>query len=154
MLAEDDDLDVLKRHVFEQARAIVDESGHPLESTGATAWTFGTLPTRATAEGLGQTVVSYPAVVDEGATVGVRLFASAEEQADEMWLGTRRLLSLQRPPLGNVLRPLLSDDVKFAIIRSPYDGPRRGSRIVSPPPSTRSSSMPAGRHGMNATTPP
>ncbi len=124
VLAEDDDLDVLKRHVFEQARAIVAESGHPLESTGATAWTFGTLPTRVTAEGLGQTVVSYPAVVDEGATVGVRLFASAEEQADEMWLGTRRLLSLQRPPLGNVLRPLLSDDVKFAIIRSPYDGPQ------------------------------
>ena len=77
-----------------------------------------------------------------------------EEQAEEMWLGTRRLLSLHRPPLGNVLRPLLSDDVKFAIIRSPYDAPRRGSRIVSPPPSTRSSSMPAGRHGMNATTPP
>ena len=124
VLAEDDDLGVLKRHVFEQARAIVDEGGHPLESTGATAWTFGTLPTRVTAEGLGQTVVSYPAVVDEGATVGVRLFASAEEQADEMWLGTRRLLSLQRPPLGNVLRPLLSDDVKFAIIRSPYDGPQ------------------------------
>ncbi|MEC7144327.1 MAG: DUF3418 domain-containing protein, partial [Actinomycetota bacterium] len=124
VLAEDDDLRVLKRHVFEQARAIVDEGGHPLESTGATAWTFGTLPTRVTAEGLGQTVVSYPAVVDEGATVGVRLFASAEAQADEMWLGTRRLLSLQRPPLGNVLRPLLSDDVKFAIIRSPYDGPQ------------------------------
>ena len=124
VLAEDDDLGVLKRHVAEQARAIVDDGGHPLENTGATAWTFGTLPTRVTAEGLGQTIASYPAVVDEGATVGVRLFASVEEQAEEMWLGTRRLLSFHRPPLANVLRPILSDDVKFAIIRSPYDGPQ------------------------------
>ena len=41
-----------------------------------------------------------------------------------MWLGARRLLSIARPPLGKVLRPLLTDDVKFAIIRSPYDGPQ------------------------------
>ncbi|MEM8708547.1 MAG: DUF3418 domain-containing protein, partial [Actinomycetota bacterium] len=124
VLAEDDDLGVLKRHFLDEARAIVNEGGHSLEMSGATSWTFGTLPRSVTAEGLGQTVTSYPAVVDEGETVGVRLFASAGEQADEMWLGTRRLLSIARPPLGKVLRPLLSDDVKFAIIRSPYDGPQ------------------------------
>ncbi len=124
VLAEDDDLAVLKRHFLDEARAIVNEGGHSLETTRATTWTFGTLPRTITAQGLGQTVTSYPAVVDEGETVGVRLFATADEQADEMWLGTRRLLSIARPPLGKVLRPLLSDDVKFAIIRSPYDGPQ------------------------------
>ena len=124
VLAEDDDLEVLKRHFLEEAREIVSQGGHSLEATGATSWTFGTLPRTVTAEGLGQTVTSYPAVVDEGDTVGVRLFATADEQIDHMWLGTRRLLSLARPPLGKVLRPLLSDDVKFAIIRSPYDGPQ------------------------------
>ena len=124
VLAEDDDLAVLHRHFLDEARAVLDESGHELETTGATTWTFGTLPRTVTAEGLGQTVTSYPAVVDEGDTVGVQLLATAGEQADHMWLGTRRLLSLARPPLGRVLRPLLSDDVKFAIIRSPYDGPQ------------------------------
>lgn len=123
-LAEDDDLGVLKRHFLEEARALLEAGGHELEATGATMWTFGTLPRTVSAEGLGQTVTSYPALIDEGDTVGVRLFATADEQADHMWSGTRRLLSIARPPLGKVLRPLLSDDVKFAIIRSPYDGPQ------------------------------
>jgi len=124
VLAEDDDLAVLKRHFLDEARAMLNENSHALEVTGATSWTFGTLPRTVAAKGLGQTVTSYPAIVDEGESVGVRLFATADEQADAMWLGTRRLLSIARPPLGKVLRPLLSDDVKFAIIRSPYDGPQ------------------------------
>lgn len=123
-LAEDDDLDLLKRHFLEEARALLGEGGHPLEATGTTTWTFGTVPRTVTAEGLGQTVTSYPALVDEGDSVGVRLFATPQEQADHMWLGARRLLSIARPPLGKVLRPLLTDDVKFAIIRSPYEGPQ------------------------------
>ncbi|MEM9202798.1 MAG: ATP-dependent RNA helicase HrpA, partial [Actinomycetota bacterium] len=124
VLAEDDDLGVLKSHFLDEARALLNEGGHALEATGKATWAFGTLPRTVVAEGLGQAVTSYPAVVDEGETVGVRLFATEDEQADEMWLGTRRLLSITRPPLGKVLRPLLSDDVKFAIIRSPYDGPQ------------------------------
>lgn len=124
VMAEDDDLALLKQHFLDEARALLDEGGHALEATGATNWVFGTLPRTVTAEGLGQTVTSYPAVVDEGDSVGVRLFATAAEQDEQMWLGVRRLLSLHRPPLGKVLRPLLTDEVKFAIIRSPYDGPQ------------------------------
>ena len=40
-----------------------------------------------------------------------------------MWEGTRRLLLLRRPPVGSVLRNLLTDDVKYAIVVSPYESP-------------------------------
>jgi ATP-dependent helicase HrpA len=123
-LAEDDDLEVLKRHFVEEARKLLDRGGHELEATGAITWVFDRIPRTISTEGLGQIVTSYPALVDEGETVGVRLFATTEEQADQMWLGTRRLLSLARPALGRVLRPLLTAEVKDAIVRSPYDGPQ------------------------------
>ncbi|MGA0239482.1 MAG: DUF3418 domain-containing protein [Acidimicrobiales bacterium] len=124
ILAEDDNLSILKDHFVAEARALLDASSHEFERTGATTWVFGRLPRTITSERLGQVITSYPALVDEGDTVGLRLFATPEEQADHMWFGNRRLLSLARPPLGRVLRPLLTDEVKHVIVQSPYDGPQ------------------------------
>ena len=124
VLAEDNDLEVLKRYFLDQARALLHADSHDLEVTGATAWSFSRIPHTVSAEGLGQAVTSYPALVDEGETIGLRLFATADEQAEQMWLGARRLLSLARPPLGNVLRPLLTNEAKLIIVQSPYKGPQ------------------------------
>jgi ATP-dependent helicase HrpA len=44
--------------------------------------------------GTGQAVRAYPALMDEGATVGVRVLDTPAAQADAMWAGTRRLLLL------------------------------------------------------------
>ncbi len=119
-LAEDDDLELLKRHLHDQARRVLAEAGHPLEHPGADYWDFGDLPTVVEAEGLGQVVKSFPALVDHGDSVGVELVATAAEQHEKSWAGVRRLLSIERPSLAKVLRPLLTDEVKFAILASPY----------------------------------
>jgi ATP-dependent helicase HrpA len=78
--------------------------GPQAQRSGLTDWTIGTLaPTFETSRG-GQPVKAYPALVDEGATVAVRLFDTEAEQREAMWAGTRRLLVLRLP----------SDPAKFA----------------------------------------
>src|SRR5690606_35591693 len=45
----------------------------------------------------GRRVRGYPALIDEGETVGVRVLTSPEDQERAMWTGTRRLLLLAAP---------------------------------------------------------
>jgi len=65
-------------------------------------------------------VDGYPALVDEGKTVGVTVFASAADQARAMHGGTRRLLMLSAPsPLAH-LRNSLSRDQLLTLAATPY----------------------------------
>ena len=122
-LAEDDDLELLQRHLHEEARELLAKTSHSLERTGLTDWDFGDFPESVEATGLGQPVTSYPTLIDDGDSVSIRLVADLDTQTSMMWEGTRRLLLLHRPPVGRVLRNLLTEDVKYAIVVSPYDSP-------------------------------
>lgn len=64
---------------------------------GLTSWTIGTLPRTFETRRAGQPVKAYPALVDEGASVAVRLFDTEAEQQKAMWTGTRRLILLNIP---------------------------------------------------------
>ncbi len=55
-------------------------------------WTIGTLSRVFETRRAGQPVKAYPALVDDGDTVSVRLFDTEAEQAQAMWKGTRRLI--------------------------------------------------------------
>jgi ATP-dependent helicase HrpA len=68
----------------------------------------------------GHTVEAYPALVDEGDTVAVRLFADRDEQAEAMWAGTRRLLQLRLPAAARAMGRLASSAVRRSITTSPY----------------------------------
>src|SRR5207253_3692170 len=94
VLAVAKDLDAVRREVGRHRRAALSQVTHDLERTGATTWTFGTVPKTVEVPWQGTTIVGHPAVVDEGASVGVRLVPSAAEQRWAMWSGTRRLLLL------------------------------------------------------------
>jgi ATP-dependent helicase HrpA len=98
-------------------------TGHELEQTGLTAWSIGELPRVVEVSGAAHSVRTYPALVDEGASVGVRLLATPAEQADAMWTGTRRLLLLNLPAAGRLLRPLLTNEATAAVKGGPYEGP-------------------------------
>ncbi len=74
-----------------------------LERTGSTQWDFGDLPESAIVTVDGHNAQTYPALFDEGRTVGVRLFATQTEQFDAMWEGLRRLLRIR---LGSPVRQL------------------------------------------------
>ncbi|MEU9454601.1 ATP-dependent RNA helicase HrpA [Streptomyces sp. NPDC048277] len=112
-LAEDKDLEALKlrlkpkaRQALSQAAAATAErqGGESLERKGLTDWTIGTLTRVFETRRAGQPVKAYPALVDDGDTVSVRLFDTEEEQTAAMWKGMRRL----------VLRNIPVNPAKFA----------------------------------------
>jgi ATP-dependent helicase HrpA len=68
----------------------------------------------------GQQVTAYPALVDEGTSVAVRLFDNEREQAAAMWRGTRRLVLLTVPsPVKQVVRRL-DNATKLALSANPH----------------------------------
>ncbi|MFB9467036.1 ATP-dependent RNA helicase HrpA [Streptomyces cinereospinus] len=100
-LAEDKDLETLRlqlkpraRKALSQAAAAtaVRQGGESVERKGLTDWTIGTLDRVFETRRAGQPVKAYPALVDDGDTVSVRLFDTEAEQAEAMWQGTRRLI--------------------------------------------------------------
>jgi ATP-dependent helicase HrpA len=74
--------------------------------TGCKAWTFGPLPDTFDAQHDGQRLFGFPALVDEGASVGVRVFATAAEAAIAQRRGLVRLLRLV---MARDLKPLRKD---------------------------------------------
>ncbi|PWI16523.1 ATP-dependent RNA helicase HrpA [Streptomyces sp. Act143] len=100
-LAEDKDLEALKLQLKPKARKALSQAaaataerqgGESLERAGLADWTIGTLTRVFETRRAGQPVKAYPALVDDGDTVSVRLFDTEAEQAEAMWRGTRRLI--------------------------------------------------------------
>ena len=65
-----------------------------------TTWTFGTIEASFTQTRAGHEVRGYPALVDEGATVGLQVFGSEDEAEARHRLGVRRLLLLELDVAG------------------------------------------------------
>ncbi|SHN88303.1 ATP-dependent helicase HrpA [Geodermatophilus obscurus] len=93
-LATGKDLQALRREVAPQSRASLAAAASDVERTGQTAWTFGTLPRTVEVRRGGHVGTAYPALVDEGTTVGVRVVATEVEATRLTWRGARRLLVL------------------------------------------------------------
>lgn len=128
--AEDKDLEALKlrlrpkaREALSQAAAATTErrGGESLERSGLTDWTIGTLTRVFETRRAGQPVKAYPALVDDGDTVSVRLFDSEAEQAEAMWKGTRRLI-LRNIPVNpaKFASERLTNAQKLALSANPH----------------------------------
>jgi ATP-dependent helicase HrpA len=114
------DLDELAGRLKPKVRAAIAATAPDIERTGLTAWTIGTLPRRyARAQGA-NTVHGYPALVDEGATVALRVLASEAEQAAAMRAGTRRLLLLNTPSPARYVAGQLSNRDKLQLQVNPH----------------------------------
>lgn len=120
------DLDALKeplRPTFERAMAdVASDSG--VTATGQVAWTFGTVEESFVQRRAGHEVRGFPALVDEGATVGLQVLATADEAAAHHRLGVRRLVLLAlgpADPVDDVLAAAgLDQRAKLALVGSPY----------------------------------
>jgi ATP-dependent helicase HrpA len=66
----------------------------PSEYTQLTDWTFGELPELMEVPVGGQTVLGYPALTDDGETVSLKVFDSAEEAAEVHRKGLTRLFMI------------------------------------------------------------
>jgi ATP-dependent helicase HrpA len=129
-LAEDKDLEALKLRLGPKTRAAISKAfdasaakdGTGIEQrTGLTRWTVGALPRTFETRRAGQPVRAYPALVDEGSSVAVRLFDTEPEQAEAMWRGTRRLILLNIPANpAKFAQDQLGNSEKLALSRSPH----------------------------------
>jgi ATP-dependent helicase HrpA len=120
VLAVGEDLSVLRHQLQEAVRDVVSAKTHPLERSGATTWEFGDIPRTVRIKGVAGSVTAYPALVDEGRSVGLRVMATAEEQAEAMWFGTRRLLSRRAERAAKLLDPLLTPQAAADLSLGPY----------------------------------
>ncbi|NAZ87314.1 ATP-dependent RNA helicase HrpA [Kineococcus indalonis] len=128
VLAEGKDFARLREAVSTQVRATIAEAADELRRTGATAWPAepgpddlpAHVPDTHTTVRRGSDVVSFPALVDEGATVGLRTFATAAEAAAAHREGTVRLLLLVLPPPLRTVQSGLPNDAKLLLARAPH----------------------------------
>ena len=82
VLAQGKDLARVREAVRPRLRAELTATGS-LERRGERSWTLGTLPRTVTLPGTGAAVTAYPALVDEGETVGVRTFETGRPGAGD-----------------------------------------------------------------------
>ncbi|GAA1848825.1 ATP-dependent RNA helicase HrpA [Asanoa iriomotensis] len=121
-VARGKDLPALQAQLKAEVRATVTAAAPGIARTGLTAWDFGPLPRSLEQDRAGFRVTAYPALVDEGATVGVEVFDTAAEQAAAMVAGTRRLLLLTLPNPATFLQGRLTNQQKLALSRNPHRG--------------------------------
>ncbi|MFD7444361.1 ATP-dependent RNA helicase HrpA [Streptomyces sp. NPDC059909] len=129
-LAEAKDLEALRLQLKPKARQALSEAaaataerpgGTAVERTGLTDWTIGTLTKVFETRRAGQPVKAYPALVDQGETVAVRLFDTEAEQAQAMWQGTRKLILLNIPVNpAKFASERMTNQQKLALSRNPH----------------------------------
>ncbi|WP_369139435.1 ATP-dependent RNA helicase HrpA [Modestobacter versicolor] len=106
-LAQGKDLAALRAQVAPQARASLARAASTYERTGQTGWTFGDLPATVEVDRGGHPVTAFPALVDEGQTVGVRVVPTEAEATRLAWRGARRLVLVTTPsPVKQVVKGL------------------------------------------------
>ncbi|MFF4809512.1 ATP-dependent RNA helicase HrpA [Micromonospora chersina] len=121
-VAEGKDLPALQRELRQEVRQVVAAAAPDVARTGLTGWDIGTLPRTIEQVRAGYAVTAYPALVDEGMTVGVKVFDSPAEQEAAHWAGTRRLIRLTVPSPAKFLQGRLSNEAKLALSRNPHGG--------------------------------
>ena len=114
-LAWSKDLDALRERLQPKVRAAVARSAPSVQHSGLTAWTVDPLPRLVESSVDGRTVTAYPALVDEGDTVGVGAFASEAEAAAAHRAGLRRLLLLGAGNVAKRIRTSLPKDTELAL---------------------------------------
>ncbi|MEX3609597.1 ATP-dependent RNA helicase HrpA [Rothia sp. LK2588] len=90
------------------------------EVSGLTAWPERDLPRKIERVIATQTVAGYPALVDEGKTVAVRIFPSSEEAEQAQRGGVIRLLQLQVPSPLRYVSDHLSNREKIVFTQNPH----------------------------------
>ncbi|GAB3525635.1 ATP-dependent RNA helicase HrpA [Arthrobacter monumenti] len=90
------------------------------ERTGQASWTFGNIDSQVRRMVAGHTITGYPALLDEGAAVGLKVFQSAAEQRSSMRGGVIRLLALRVPSPAKYVLEHLSNHEKLTFSQNPH----------------------------------
>ncbi|MGF9646637.1 ATP-dependent RNA helicase HrpA [Pseudarthrobacter oxydans] len=90
------------------------------EQEGLTEWSFGTIQRQVSSVVKGHTVTGYPALVDQGKSVALRVFQTPDEQQDAMRGGVIRLLALRVPAPDRYVLEHLSNTEKLTFSQNPH----------------------------------
>jgi ATP-dependent helicase HrpA len=123
VVASGRDLGALSVALGERARrAVAAVMPSRYRRSGLQQWPGGDLPRMLETEVDGRRIVAYPTLVDEGASVGVRLVIDAAEQERLMAAGTRRLLLLAVPRAQAQVERRLRGEPGMGAVRPPAPG--------------------------------
>jgi ATP-dependent helicase HrpA len=104
--------------------AAASESPGFAERSGLTAWEWDAIPEHVDRRQAGNVIRAYPALVDEGSSVALRLVPTAEERDRASRRGIRRLLVLATPTPVAYVQEHLSNEEKLSLAASSYPGTR------------------------------
>lgn len=93
-VVEGRDLATLREHLGEQNTSAPPPTATPFHRDGLTRWDFGPLPPHIDSRRGGLSLLRYPALVDQGDTVGLRLLDTAADAERNTRLGALRLFVL------------------------------------------------------------
>jgi len=119
-VAEGKDLEALRDKLGDRVRETISKAADDVERAGLTTPAFGELPEVFEARRRGHSVKAYPALVDEGETVAVRMLDTPAQQAAAMWTGTRKLVRLNLPSPMKYINRNLSNTAKLVLARNPH----------------------------------
>ena len=91
-----------------------------IEQDALTSWTFGDLPEVLDTKVAGGVVRGYPAIIDQGKTVSVRVESTADAAAAATRDGVLRLVLLNVPSPASYVQEHLTAQEKLALAASPY----------------------------------
>ncbi|WP_431071501.1 ATP-dependent RNA helicase HrpA [Microbacterium phyllosphaerae] len=91
-----------------------------IEKDGLTTWIFGDLPDVLDTRVAGGVVRGYPAIVDQGKTVSVRVESTADAAVAATRAGVLRLVLLGVPSPSSYVQQHLTSQEKLALAASPY----------------------------------
>ncbi len=118
-LALGKDLDALRKRLSGRARIAIAATAPGMERSDIVDWDIGTLTPMIENSREGHLVRGYPALVDDGDSVSLRVFTNPQIQARVMRSGIRRLLLLTVPISRKSIGRDISNDALLAIGRDP-----------------------------------
>ncbi len=121
-IAEGKDLAAIKQQLRSEIRAALSTVVSGVERSGLKDWDFDELPRAIEQSRAGLVVTAYPALVDQGDSVAVRLFDTEAEQRTQMWRGTRRLVLLTVPSPVKQIVSRLPNAAKLILSNNPHNG--------------------------------
>ncbi|GGL43512.1 ATP-dependent RNA helicase HrpA [Phycicoccus endophyticus] len=120
VVASGKDLEALREQAGGAVREGMARAGASLERSGITAWDVATVPETFEGRAGGQTVLGYPALVDEGDSVALRVLPDAGSAAAAHRAGVRRLLLLGTSAPWKRVLGRLSNAQKLALADNPH----------------------------------
>ena len=113
-------LEALREELAGHVQHGMSRAGASIERTGLTAWDLDDLPETFTTTSGKHTVVGYPALVDEGSSVAVRVLPDEQQALGAHRAGVRRLLLLGTAPPWKRVLARLTNAQKLALADNPH----------------------------------